>query len=1104
MRLGSLYLEGFASVREGVWIAFEGRPRFFAITGPMGSGKTTILDAICFALYGRIPRAGERQVRAYISLGAPALKVCLVFNVAAPTGARVTYRVTRTLWSAKHRSQTVSFERQTPGVAGGAPAWKPVMEDARVEQIGEAVAALVGMDFDTFARVILLPQGKFDAVLRGDARERRALLKQMLDVGQYEAIGAAARARAATRRVEVADIDARLAGELAGATDEQVTQRTEQAAVLRRQGARVQTLLDGAQAAARAVRDARQRSAELHGLSRAVESMATRHAALSQEAARVATAVQGGEARVAGATQTAQGLGLMARTAAERLEAERAVMPEALVARRRTVLASVAELRTGAADPAAEIAQLAQRLRDLDAQQAAEEVTLRAARAAVAACHERRRAGAEELEAARTAARQVQERTALDTARQERAAALAAARTAVTVALDEATAAGAATQAAEAAARAAARGAVATELLAGCTAGSPCPVCAAPLSTERLAARETTGPGPDVAAAEAQLRAARAAERAADVALATCRAQADEATRRLAEVEAQRARHPALPAFAGSVVGAEQELERRTAALADAEAQVRQAEARVSALGAERQGVAAAHRDRALAEATRTARLETIAQELTLPLPLDEAQVAAARAELDAHAARLADRSATAAQAATAARAAETALDVARSQVAEARASRSGLERSVGEWESRQAEALPVLTAALGRADAEEAQRWISPLPVKLAGGDAVEERLHAGSAWLQQVRSVLRSTQDAAAAATSAAERGADAAQGELVAAMAEADELGAGPPAAGEPVEVAARTLSHALAARAGAAEAEARQATARVQQRQELGTRRDVLERERERLVRLETTLRENHFTDYLLEQGVQGLVQRGSAELYDMSGARYSLGLEGSQIVIVDHRYGDRVRPAHTLSGGESFLASLALGLALASRPATGRGPGARQELLFIDEGFATMGPRGQEFDEVVEALERLADSGRTVGIITHVTELAERIDRHLVVTPGPQGSTIAWDTEEDGDGPAGDLPAALDAPDDAPVPAVAGRGAGDVGGAGPGRRRRAASRAETTRPDPSGGDEAEQARQGRELAPAAPAPPPQAEEPPISPLPRTIGLDLSDL
>ncbi len=94
---------------------------------------------------------------------------------------------------------------------------------------------------------------------------------------------------------------------------------------------------------------------------------------------------------------------------------------------------------------------------------------------------------------------------------------------------------------------------------------------------------------------------------------------------------------------------------------------------------------------------------------------------------------------------------------------------------------------------------------------------------------------------------------------------------------------------------------------------------------------------------------------------------------------------------------SLSGGETFQASLALALGLAD-VVTAEAGGARLETLFIDEGFGSLDDEGS-LDEVLDVLDRLRDGGRAVGIVSHVAELRQRIPTQVRVEKGRTGSRV---------------------------------------------------------------------------------------------------------
>ncbi|GKW48823.1 AAA family ATPase [Halomonas sp. NCCP-2165] len=138
-------------------------------------------------------------------------------------------------------------------------------------------------------------------------------------------------------------------------------------------------------------------------------------------------------------------------------------------------------------------------------------------------------------------------------------------------------------------------------------------------------------------------------------------------------------------------------------------------------------------------------------------------------------------------------------------------------------------------------------------------------------------------------------------------------------------------------------------------------------------------------------YNLEQ----LLEHANAHLGSLS-RRYRLIRGGSELglLVVDHDMGDETRSVHSLSGGETFLVSLALALGLASM-ASGE---LTIESLFIDEGFGSLDP--QSLALAMEALDGLQALGRRVGVISHVQEMHERIPVQIRVEPLGNGTSRA--------------------------------------------------------------------------------------------------------
>ena len=156
----------------------------------------------------------------------------------------------------------------------------------------------------------------------------------------------------------------------------------------------------------------------------------------------------------------------------------------------------------------------------------------------------------------------------------------------------------------------------------------------------------------------------------------------------------------------------------------------------------------------------------------------------------------------------------------------------------------------------------------------------------------------------------------------------------------------------------------------------------------------------------------EQFVQGfyfqkILQAANLRLKDMTEGRYLLlhaqkaankrSQAGLEVEVLDH-YTGKSRSVRSLSGGEAFKASLCLALGLSDVIQAHAG-GVRMDAMFIDEGFGSLDDHSRE--QAVEVLQKLSYGNRLVGIISHVSELKETIDKKIIVKKGSAGSTVEW-------------------------------------------------------------------------------------------------------
>ena len=159
----------------------------------------------------------------------------------------------------------------------------------------------------------------------------------------------------------------------------------------------------------------------------------------------------------------------------------------------------------------------------------------------------------------------------------------------------------------------------------------------------------------------------------------------------------------------------------------------------------------------------------------------------------------------------------------------------------------------------------------------------------------------------------------------------------------------------------------------------------------------------------FETYVLSSYFQDIIKATNIQLYNMTSGRFTVKYRqtrergntssGLDMDVFDANTGKR-RHTNTLSGGESFMLSLSLALGLSDVIQNWSG-GVRMDTMFIDEGFGSLDEKS--LDQAVSTLKNLKSKGRLIGIISHVTELKEQIPIHLDVKVDTKGSTTQFST-----------------------------------------------------------------------------------------------------
>jgi exonuclease SbcC len=224
MRPLRLMIDGFGSYRDHTELDLSDVD-FFVLTGPTGSGKSTIIDALCFALYGTVPRWGKgNMIRNALAPSAAECRVGLVFEAADRRYAAV--RQLRRDARGQVHTKEARLDRLDASVPADADLTKIL--EASVEQLAEGpddvsagVTELLGIGYEHFTQCVLLPQGRFAEFLQAKPAERQDLLIELLAYSVYEQVGQRARERGKLAATRLTAAEGRLA-EVEQVTDEEI------------------------------------------------------------------------------------------------------------------------------------------------------------------------------------------------------------------------------------------------------------------------------------------------------------------------------------------------------------------------------------------------------------------------------------------------------------------------------------------------------------------------------------------------------------------------------------------------------------------------------------------------------------------------------------------------------------------------------------------------------------------------------------------------------------------------------------------------------------------------------------------------------------------
>lgn len=977
----------------------------FSISGPTGAGKTSVLDGLCLALFGETS-GGERKPAETRSHHAdPKLPTEVVLEFALGSDVwRVTRRPPRKS-EGKDETQSAQLDRQL-----GPDSWQPCLQ--RVRDVDQKIVGLLGFDVSQFRQVVVLPQGAFRELLSANSTQREAILKQLFGTHLYEKV-----------QEELNQRSMRLGGDIKVVNDKRTT-------LLQTHAVESVDALTVLQATAREEQAAAEQKAmatkQLRQVTQAALQTGTRHAELLREAADAAQKLQAHLADEA--QQQARQIAIAAAVRAQQVEAKVQLAAAAAdqAAKAAAAVLAAEKLRDTLVPQQAAAAALSttQRLRapQRDAE-LAEATRLEGLRAKVAnldlarddagkltAAHtlalaQQGRASGEvqrltvavpklraELQQLQTTAAGLQGRVAVveKLQRVQSLQSLAQAEASqlsklqgqllpqqgkVDTASKQAQASLAAYDAGHLAWVRGQAARLATELVAG----EPCAVCGSP---DHPAPATQAGEVPSDAALELLKRTydnALTAWTGQQQALAVLQAALDTQVQAEAKARADVVAEgidPALATAAAVALAVASVQAAKQCALDQdaAQAQVVQGEA---ALSAAAQAVTEADKRCAELAAQVAASGQRIGElELELPEPLRSA----------------------------------AALDTA---IARCKAAAAAIEKAIDAAQTKLGE----LETALATAMANVASAQAALQDAQVATARTLGER---DTALSDQQFATLLDWQAASLAPAALAQRQAQ---------VQEWANLRAQRQALADQAALAAQDLVapdvqdlKAKADHAQTADTEAHQAITRWQQT--LGhitqtvTKLDQLELERgdlETRYAVVKLLASSCNGDnpkglplqrFVLAGLLDDVLRAANVRLTQMTRGRYSLLRKeeitdkrrsfGLDMEVVD-AYTGQQRSATTLSGGEGFLASLALALGL-SDVVQGYAGGIRLDALFIDEGFGTLDPEVLELaiQVLVELTSGPEASGRMVGVISHVPELKARLAKGIAVAPRADG------------------------------------------------------------------------------------------------------------
>ncbi|BBC25295.1 AAA family ATPase [Pseudanabaena sp. ABRG5-3] len=1001
MRPLELIVEGFTSFRTRQVLDFTSLD-LFAITGATGAGKTSLLDAITFALYDKVANKPNSS-KELVSQGATQLKVEFRFEM-----RQTEYRVLRT-W--RNRGKTDEKKFLFDQLIDGE--WERCDRTQKVEDI-------IGMDFETFIRVIILPQGQFDEFLKGEAGKRREILRQLAGFQIFEQMRKEASDRTSRYRAEREGLDKVLEGMQAPTQEEVEAQQLELA--------NLEILIPELDLQAKQSQKLLEVEERLFGQIQQYQQISEKLAQLQQEASQIQ--VVENQLRNAQLANSIMGTWTVLQTARKRVETAIAdlastkkqleisrldldqqqqayeqsrteqVAAQSQIEIQERNLALAESLHTQQQQSEAELKRADQNLQERSQ-------VLQKATKAVTHAESDLQANRQNLQSLEVAlknsqyeptrleqlrqvvepltqwqilqgnlTKQQQKSTQYQTEIQKYTQQLEKAQQAIAKAENDFQVASKALKEAEISNLQALQTSHANALRAELHDGDNCPVC------NHLYSKEGLSELPEL-------------ELIDTTALVK---QKEVIERQLAKLLQDKAKIEA------SLEASQQQLQTQTQEIDDLELQLAKLQKQIDQVLKSDWQATDILRDRQVLEAQEASYLKLIAEQKEMAIASQNTENKLKTSQENLQLAQTEfDKSSQ-----------EKVLRESQLQEISQRLEKitngktyESLRQSIVQAKTELSDRLKTIESKYQQARETFAKREEAATKAQENHDLAIAEQSQQESHWQEELNSINFTELEFLAAQTARSQM--DAWQQQIDNYQRQEQDLTTRLQMFAE--SIAERTTDEQAIAKLreesqqfaeslqlasenrASIKAWLEQAHQKRQESQELEERKSALQAQEQTYHTLAQDLQSNRFQEYILDSLQQELANRASVLLQQLSEDRYILQIESGDYWVADNWNGGEKRRVRTLSGGETFAASLSMALALSEKLSMGIELGS----LFLDEGFGTLD--SETLESVTQILESLRQQDRLIGVITHIQSLAERLPTQIHVRKSINGSEL---------------------------------------------------------------------------------------------------------